>query len=100
MVEAMYSVPVALDTAGSAIAHALPFNEKKYIVRAARVPPAEPALTAALEPAPDPNMADAGNATQYPPQPYSPAQAAAPTTAATSPMPVLIDSALARRTRT
>jgi hypothetical protein len=100
MVEAMYAVPVALDTAGSAIAHALPLNEKKYIVHSTRVPPGEPTLAAAPEPAPNPALTDAGNATQYPPQPYSPAQIAAPTPAAASPMPVLIDSALARRTRT
>ena len=101
MVEAMYAVPVALDTAGSAIARALPANEKKYIVHSTRMPPGEPTLAAAPKPAPA--LADAGKAPREQAISHSPTPAVpAPTTAVASPvpMPVLTDGALARRTRT
>jgi hypothetical protein len=101
MVEAMYAVPVALDTAGSAIARVLPVDERKYIVHSNRLPPGEPALAAA--PKPSPALADAGKSTREKAAPPAPAPASAtPATAVASPvpMPVLIESALARRTRT
>jgi hypothetical protein len=103
MVEAMYAVPVALDTAGSAIARALPVNEKKYIVHSTRIPPGELALATAPKPVPDPALADADKFPRNLPQlssqaPSPPAQITA--AASPVPMPVLIDSALARRTRT
>jgi hypothetical protein len=105
VVDAMYAVPVALDTAGTAIARALPVNEEKYIVRSHRMPPDEPALAAAPKRAsapaeaarPVPDLADARKAARQQAAP----DLTTPTTAVTglAPMPVLMDAAVARRTR-
>lgn len=104
MVEAMYAVPVALEGAATSIARALPVDEPRYIVHTPRIPSREPALAKAQantspstpQPAPAPALADAAKSATSHGQ--APAPTASPAASAT-PMPILLDNAIVRRTR-